>query len=75
MTDEHEAITVELAGQAHADLEAIRPLLQGMWNRVPGPATKVTTAHILGQALQMMRADIEGLEHARLANVTPAGSA
>ena len=75
MTDTHEAITVELDGQALADLEAIWCLLQAQWDRVPEPAAKVTSGHILAHALQMMRADIEAIEQARLANVTPEGSA
>ncbi len=75
MTDQPKPITIELGGQALADLEAIRPLLQAKWDRVPEPAAKVTNAHILAHALEMLRADIEASEAARLANVTPEGTA
>ena len=67
MTDQPKPITIELGGQALVDLEAIRPLLQAKWDRVPEPAATATPAHVLsygaGNAALGYRGD--GCEPAR----------
>ena len=72
-------VTVELEGQAVADLEAVRPLLADKWAKAPEPTIKVTNAHVIATALCLMRAQlpeqVEQTEAGKLAGVKPAGTA
>lgn len=73
------SITIKLAAQAVADLEAIRPALSAKWAKAPYPRHEPTDAEIVATALHVMRSDItqevEATAAGQLANARPAGSA
>ena len=72
-------VTVELAAQACADLEAIRPILSAKWAKAPYPRHEPTDAEIVATALHVMLSDItqevEATAAGQLANARPAGTA